>query len=297
MNRKIWAHSALSGVMVLSVFDLRAQEMTSEAQLPAPPLIMLQAAMPEEGGPIGFGERFELLGFAGLHGEKVVKGVPFSAVAISESTQTLADGNRISRKTQTSLFRDSQGRFRKEVTLPAIGPLAASGQPRSFVVINDPVAGASYVLEADQKIARKMAGRDGQFKDKPKGEMGHRQWKQGAEPNVQKESLGTQSFNGVNAEGTRFTRAIVAGEIGNDQPITIVSERWYSPDLQIVVMSKHSDPRFGNSSYTLTNIQRNEPDASLFSVPAGYTVKEGGPALGMRRFHGGVPGAPPPPGN
>ncbi len=94
---------------------------------------------------------WSLLGFGGgLHGGKVVKGAPFSAVAVSETTQTLADGNHITRTTQTNLYRDSQGRFRKEVTLSAIGPLAASGQPRSFVEINDPVAGAAYVLEPDQ---------------------------------------------------------------------------------------------------------------------------------------------------
>ena len=77
-----------------------------------------------------------------MHGGKVVTGAPFSAVAVGETKQTLADGTTISRKFQTNLFRDAQGRFRKEVTMPAIGPLAASGKhPRSFVVIQDPVAG------------------------------------------------------------------------------------------------------------------------------------------------------------
>jgi hypothetical protein len=292
MNRKILTYSALSGALVLAAANVGAQEATPEP--PPPPFLMVQA-MPEDGGPLEFGERIEVLGFGGLHGGKVVKGAPFSAVGISESTQTLTDGNRITRKTQTALFRDDQGRFRKEVTLPAIGPLAASGQPHSFVVISDPVAGASYVLEADEKVARKMSAGNAHFKDKLNGEMGHHHWKEGSDANVQKESLGTQSINGIKAEGTRYTRTIAAGEIGNDKPITIVSERWYSPDLQVVVMSKHSDPRFGNSSYTLTNIQRSEPDASLFGVPAGYTVKEGGPEHHLHRFIGPPPDAPPPP--
>src|SRR5207302_2805328 len=111
-----------------------------------------------EGGAF-FEHHIELLGFGGgLHGGKVVKGAPFSAVAVSESTQTLADGNHITRKTQTNLYRDSVGRFRKEVSLPAIGPLAASGKPHSFIEISDPVAGVAYVLEPDQKVARQMPG-------------------------------------------------------------------------------------------------------------------------------------------
>jgi len=81
-------------------------------------------------------------------------------------------------------------------------------------------------------------------------------------------------IEGVEAEGTRTTITIPAGEIGNERAIEIVSERWYSPELQTVVMTRHSDPRFGENSYTLTNISRTEPDKSLFDVPAGYTVKE-----------------------
>src|SRR6202521_6452629 len=97
------------------------------------------------------GERIELLGFEGMHGGKVGTRVPFSAVAVSESAQTLADGNHIARKTQTNLYRDSQGRFRKEVTFTAVGPLATSGQPKSFVFINDPVAGSNFILHPGEK--------------------------------------------------------------------------------------------------------------------------------------------------
>ena len=120
--------------------------------------VMVQAGSVGEGGAF-FENHIELLGFGGgVHGGKVVKGAPFSAVAVSESTQTLADGNHITRKTQTNLYRDSVGRFRKEVSLPAIGPLAASGKPHSFIEISDPVAGTAYVLEPDQKVARQMPG-------------------------------------------------------------------------------------------------------------------------------------------
>jgi hypothetical protein len=93
-----------------------------------------------------------------------------------------------------------------------------------------------------------------------------------ANQNAQKESLGTQMIEGVQAEGTRTTLTIPAGAIGNDLPIQIVSERWYSPELQTVVMTKHSDPRMGDTVYRLTNINRNEPAPSLFQAPPDYTV-------------------------
>jgi hypothetical protein len=299
MNRKSWAFWVLSGSLLTCAGAAQAQEAMPDG--PPPPMVMLQAAGMEEGpGPVGaFGERIELLGFGGMHGGKVVKGAPFSAVAVSESKQTLADGNQIARKTQTNLYRDSQGRFRREVTLPAIGLLAASGQPHSLVMINDPVAGANYVLEVDEKIARKMQG-PGRMGGGPKGGNGdivYRDFKKASEASVKKESLGTQVINGVSAEGTRFTRTIAAGEIGNVKPITVVSERWYSADLQIEVKTTHSDPRFGDTTYTLTSVQRQEPAAALFTVPADYTVQEGGPGMHVRKFQGEAPPPPPPPGN
>ena len=96
---------------------------------------------------------------------------------------------------------------------------------------------------------------------------------------VKTESLGKQAVEGVEAEGRRTTVTIAAGEIGNDRAIEIVSERWYSPELQTVVMTRHSDPRSGETVYRLTNINRSEPAKSLFEVPGDYTIKEG-PAMG-----------------
>jgi hypothetical protein len=95
--------------------------------------------------------------------------------------------------------------------------------------------------------------------------------------NTKTESLGKQTIEGVECEGTRSTTIIAAGEIGNELPIEIVFERWYSPELQTVVMSKQSDPRFGENTYHLTNINRSEPPHTLFEVPADYTIQEAGP--------------------
>lgn len=301
MKRKLGMTLVLCGTLGLSVGLASAQE----APPPPPP----PAAAMMQGGPGGdwmggpLSQRIELLGFEGMHGGKVVSGAPFNAVAVSETTQTLSDGNHISRKTQTNLFRDSQGRVRREVTLPAIGPLATSGQPKSFVFISDPVASTTFILHPDTKTAQQLGKRfgamKGAMKDMLKDKIGSRQQQAMAEGNLTKEDLGTQTIAGVSAQGTRITHTIPAGQIGNEKPITVVSERWYSNDLQMVVMSKRSDPRFGETTYTLTNIQRSEPNASLFAVPSDYTVKQGGMMgrQGMGRFKQGPPPPPPAPDN
>jgi hypothetical protein len=110
----------------------------------------------------------------------------------------------------------------------------------------------------------------------------------GPNPNEVKENLGKQMIEGVEAEGTRTTVTIPAGEIGNERPIEIVSERWYSPELQLVVMTRHNDPQTGEMTYKLTNINRTEPAKSLFEVPSDYTIKEslhsGSPMLQRRKL-------------
>jgi len=91
------------------------------------------------------------------------------------------------------------------------------------------------------------------------------------------EQLGTQTMEGVTVNGVRTTRTIPAGQIGNDRAITIVTEVWTSPDLQTIISSKRSDPRMGDQTFRLTNLQRAEPDPSLFSVPADFKIVEDGP--------------------
>lgn len=300
MNRKNWAYSVLSGALLLSAGTLRAQEGP-----PPPPDVLMHEGGP--GGPGGpgpgpFADRIELMGFEGLHGNKVVKGAPFSATAATETTQTLQDGTTIHRTTSSTLYRDGQGRSRSEVTLSGFGPLQASGKTHTMIMIADPVAGAHYMLDADHKVAHQMklrthgGGKGGApspeaaqaFQQK----MEERLQKDEASGAVKKETLAAQTIGGVSAEGTRVTRTIAAGQIGNDKPIQIVFERWYSPDLQVVVKSTRTDPRFGTTTYTLTNVQRTEPAASLFTVPADYTVQQGGPG-----GHGGRALRMPPPGS
>src|SRR5205085_10599511 len=195
-----------------------------------------------------------------------------------------------------------------------VGPYAtAVGEPSQVIMINDPVSGAHYTLEPRSKTARKMTfifNKVGDYETvdvKGKQVLTPEQMAEGAvrahievhaangehlslprsggmpaepgtfnyrirEPKV--EPLGKQTIEGVEAEGRRATITIPAGEIGNEQPINIVDESWYSPELKVTVMTRHSDPRMGETVYKLTNINRSEPARSLFEVPSDYTVKE-----------------------
>ena len=293
MNRSRMGSLILGPTLVFAAVTARAQQ--------APPSPPLRAVHPggAEGDvmPFAFGERMELLGFGGMHGGKVVTGAPLSALAVTETTQTLADGNHISRKTVSNLYRDSQGRVRREVTLSGSDPLAASGKAKSFAVINDPVAGTTFMLRHDLKTAEQVTKPFGRMGGMRMGGAGNermmaRQQQEIASGLLKKEDLGTQTIGGVAAQGTRMTKTIPAGQIGNEKPITIVREVWYSNELQTVVMSKHSDPWSGETTYTLNNIQRTEPDAALFTVPSDYTVTQGRHPGRMRQNR-----ATPPPAN
>jgi hypothetical protein len=223
---------------------------------------------PARGG--GFG-RARFFGAELFSAGKVVTGAPYSAQTVSEHTQVLADGNTIHTTTTASVYRDSQGRTRREQEVGAIGPWAAQGGPRKVVAIGDPVGRAIYMLNPDTQVARQMPfparGQDRRQarEARPKQEN----------PNVKTESLGTQVIGGVTAQGTRITRTIPAGQVGNEAPIVITIERWYSPELQTDVMRKEVNPQFGQTTFQLTNIVRAEPEASLFQVPSNYTIKSG----------------------
>ena len=245
-------------------------------------------------------------------GGKVVKGAPYSAEAVTETIQTLGDGNRIVNRMTSMLYRDSEGRTRREQSLKGLGIFGAGEEPFQTIFINDPVAGVTFSLDSRRHTALKsvpftfeFSGQKGEqfeFKVAPPatattnkslivttphgpGDQLTLRTEAGVgetfffrsksnNANEVKENLGKQNIEGVEAEGTRTTVTIAAGEIGNERPIEIISERWYSPELQLVVMTRHSDPRTGEATYKLTNINRAEPAKSLFEVPSDYTIKE-----------------------
>jgi hypothetical protein len=227
----------------------------------------------------------------------VVKGAPYSATAVTETTQTLGDGNQIIQKTEVVTYRDGEGRTRHEQTLRGVGRWVSDGEPLRIIFINDPVAGVSYTLDPRNRSASRRNYFQGKMpvQDEPpaaamgsdvrkKIETAGKRMIEGpvkdilpaGSSDVRKkvEALGKRMIEGVEAEGTRTTTITPAGEIGNRLPIEVTDERWYSPGLQILVMRERRDPRSGDTVYRLMNINRNEPERSLFEVPADYTLKD-----------------------
>jgi hypothetical protein len=247
--------------------------------------------------PLALRHKFMFISAEMEHG-KVVKGAPYSAEAVTERTQTLGDGNRIVHKSSAKVFRDSEGRTRREQQLDAIGNWEASEDPPQRIFIQDPVGKVHYILDPENQIARKInmeaskmkqasrpvAEEDETFEMHAPHPMGPGHFtkevmirKSLSDKDAKKESLGKQTIEGLVVEGTRTTITIPAGEMGNELPIQVVSERWYSPDLQTNVMTRHSDPRFGETVYQLTRIGRGEQDRSLFQIPKGYKTETGPP--------------------
>ena len=280
--------------------------------------------------------------------EKLVKNSPFSAEAVSESVQVLSDGNRIVRSSTSKLYRNSEGRFRREMSGGSGGVMGTYYGFGQGVSILDPVIGHRLMLDTNERTARVVQLGSGQniaiagraavatratkpLTDAKRAELEAKLLNSGDMTEEQKtklrrelaeaktyaevasagggtstivapasspvtvvtgegnsynmvygvgrpkyetrtEELGERDFEGVSAAGSRSITIIPAGTIGNERDIEIVYERWYSKDLELVVYSKHSDPRFGEQTYRLTNIVRSEPDPSLFTVPNGYRV-------------------------
>ena len=226
-----------------------------------------------------------------------ITGSPYSAEAVTERIQPLPDGNRIVQTTSSLVARDSQGRVRRDESLGINLAGGKEGAPK-IETIDDPVAGVHWILDPQEKTAVKatMPKRPGATFNSVLPPPGpDKTWfyssgtpgaqitfqtlatrQSESDTNVSRTDLGTQSIEGVSAQGTRVARTLPAGAVGNEQPIVITTETWYSPDLKVLVMSKAEDPRMGTTTYRLTNIQRGEPLVSLFEVPSDFTVKDQG---------------------
>jgi hypothetical protein len=234
---------------------------------------------------------------------RTVKGAPYSAETVNESQQMLSDGNRISHRTTGRVYRDGQGRTRHEED-------RADGTQSISII--DPVAGVAYSLNSKTRVAVKTPSAVGFAVMNKVGAVGGAITIDGVTrerfdvqlkamtdamakgPGVTKEyggkqqvrdvreALAARTIEGVRAEGSRGTVTIPADAIGNDLPIVITSEEWTSPELQVLVLTDHNDPRTGRSTYRLLRISRTDLDPALFQVPADYTIQRApaGPAGG-----------------
>jgi hypothetical protein len=206
-------------------------------------------------------------------------GKPFSATITTHTLQSYVDGTNVSNTTTVVQYRDAEGRVRME-----------SGK---IITIRDPVAGTVYSLDPANKTATQRAMLAGTVVPasggvatavpggRGRGARGGSMTASGADsvaesakrnPNNVVDDLGATTVNGVPARGTRITTVIPVGAIGNDREFRSVDERWYSPDLNMLVKSVSTDPRFGTTTHEMTNISRVNPDRSLFEVPADYKV-------------------------
>ena len=243
------------------------------------------------GGPGGFiQQRMGVLAVEPFDTMEPITGAPYTAEIVTDIVQTLADGNRIEHHNTSSVARDGQGRVRREQQLAAIGPLVPQAAGRIVTIMN-PVDGVHYSLDPVRKVAMRLPMPNA----KVQGGVARTQIVIGrgavATTDVdtvvtrrgpdagRTESLGTSVIEGVQAEGTRTVVTIPAGTIGNQAPIEMISERWFAPELGVVVMSRRTDPRFGETTYRLQNIARGEPSPELFQVPPDYTI-EAMPAFG-----------------
>jgi hypothetical protein len=336
MNRLV--HIAVAGALL--VFGAAAQDTEAAAK---ESLAKLKAVAEAGAGMV------QMKTVGAVKGMTVI-GAPYSGEEVNEATQTLADGTRIHRETKTTVYRDSQGRTRREapdnitITDPTasvtyfLDPKTMTGQkltmvggsytmmrsgsfggtlappgPSSFTMTSSADGPATITLNVNGVPLDEKAVAEALAKAKSSGttqtipyerhevtvtvssgsgsgsgrghgigvaaEAGMPGAAMGAPVRAALkkpagESLGKQMMEGVNAEGTRYVSTIEVGAIGNDRPIQISSESWYSADLQMVIMSKHSDPRTGDESFRVTNISRGEPAAYLFQLPVGYQISE-----------------------
>ena len=210
---------------------------------------------------------------------KPVLNAPYSAEAITEVVQVLADGNRIEQRTSAIVARDSRGRTRREQHGIALGALVARGDS-PIVTITDPTTRTQLNLDQDTKVARRsqsigsshptLSSRAGG--EVFAGDAGSPPTE--SSPEVRTRKLGTKEIEGIRVEGTETTVTFRAGAVGNKLPIQLVSERWYSPELKVVVMTRRTDPRFGETRFRLTNIVRREPPAHLFEAPSDFRIED-----------------------
>lgn len=273
---------------------------------------------PGQNGPMSISMAHETMPFE----SKVVKGLPYSADAVSEFTQILSDGNRIQRKSESQIYRDSEGRTRREFSPLMIGMVPGLPDLGKSIQIVDPVGGLTLMVDpkartvtrmptpqvvagspmgltitkidgAEMKVSTSVDNQNGvtrivtrrlegngsvnteDVKEIRTGEARQFAFIAADEKNIRTEKLGKQTIEGVEAEGTRTVETIPAGQVGNEKPIEIVNERWYSNELQLVILTRHSDPRFGENVYRVINLSRSEPDAGLFIAPTDYKVTEG----------------------
>jgi hypothetical protein len=248
-------------------------------------VVLWRGAVP--GAPAGV-QTFEFVAAESFGPPQTVKGAPYAADTVTESVQTLGDGNRIVRRNTSSFARDSEGRTRREMSVDVAGKPEES---HKVIFIDDPVAGFHYVLNTRTKTATKVPlPKEGAVR--APGPMGPPMGgevrfirSEGPEPVT--EELGRQSMEGVEVTGKRVTVTIPAGAIGNERALVSKTETWFSEALKAPVLVKRSDPRMGETVSRTTNIRQGEQPRYLFEIPADYKLEDAKPRMIRMERKGG----------
>ena len=236
--------------------------LTSEELTAMPKEMPPQIAPPAPTAPT-----VRFLGAESRFGDKLVKNAAFSAETVMENTRRLYDGATVTTRSKGAIYRDAAGRTRREQPLEAVGGFSLGDAVQTLIFITDANEKTQYFLDPKRKSARRIPFADNRAPKPPvdsdEGEL----------EESRTESLGTKTVEGLNVEGTLTTIEIPAGKLGNDKPLQVVTERWYSSELQTVVMTRHVDPLLGEQIFRLTNIKRGEPSRELFTIPSDYRIE------------------------
>lgn len=203
------------------------------------------------------------IGAEARFGDRLVKGAPFSAETVIEDTKRLFDGTTVTKERRGAFYRDGEGRTRREQPLEHVAGFSVVGpdnKPQTLIFINDFSVRQQIFLDVNNKLARRSPLGPGP------GPIDLR-------PGTKEESLGTKNIEGITVEGTRTSFEIPAGRFGNDKAMKAYTERWFSKELQVIVMSRSLDPIAGEHVFKLVNIKLGEPNPNLFTVPANYRLE------------------------
>jgi hypothetical protein len=236
-----------------------------------------------------------------------LKGAPLTASFTMESRQVLTDGTTITNTRTGKVARDSEGRTYNETASARLG--GANHRTYTTININDPISGAQITLLPETHTAHRFermqrSGTAAGVPSEPQtfsvaGNTGTvmtrtSEFTSSSFPSVHKEDLGVESIEGISVRHYRETQTIAAGEIGNDRDLVITSEFWYATDLHLNLKATRSDPRLGEETLSLTDVQRMQPPASLFEIPADYALVESSMgAAGFASSSGSIHAAPP----
>jgi len=226
------------------------------------------------------------------YGPRPIVGAPYYGEEVSQHEQTLANGTQINEtKTLRKIWRDSQGRTRIEREL-GVNPSSKSAP--AIVQITDPVAGYIYTLDTARRVAHRVVappppggpqtGNPDRMPIRAASRAGTagsltgtftpavRQTTDAQGHQVTIEELGTKAIDGILVEGTRRTTVYPTGSQGNDRPLKVIFESWWSADVKVIMLSMTDNPRSGVTTVKTTHLNTQEPDPELFLLPVGYTI-------------------------